>query len=306
MAEKALALSGTGWEAVRISEYVPLNTVLEPPLVEFKAELASLNIFDVINEGEQVYEGTEPWAMVIPGIDRINHVGMEQLDHRFQIYVNILQGVDNATLPELRKHAETAYNKLLEDLQHNDTCFNCFPVSWHPGFMTLDTYQFVGVQMIWEAQGYQTFPLPTSYGRAWTSMEDVVEKIIAEFKDELGDVVEIDEITEGERVYTGEGVVAWVIPASDAIVSSARARFEHNMTIFQNLIAASTDMTFAEMRKIGQLAYDRLMVDTTHDRTCTVCLPSMWHAGFIQFGPQRFVGTQTTWGARILQTYTPT
>ena len=289
-----------------MSEYVSLNTVLEPPLVQFKAELESLGIFDRINEGEMVYEGTEPWAMVIPGIDRIAHPGLEQLDHRFQIYVNILQGVDHATLPELRKHAETAYNKLLEDLQHNDTCFNCFPVSFHPGFMTLDNYQFVGVQMIWEAQNYQTFPLPTSYGRAWTSMEDVVEKIVAEFKDELGDVPEIDEITEGEQVYTGEGVVAWVIPGADAIVSSARARFEHGMTIFQNLIAASADMTFAEMRRIGQLAYDRLMEDITHDRTCTVCLPSMWHAGFIQFGPQRFVGTQTTWGARILQTYTPT
>lgn len=288
-----------------MSEYVPLNTVLEVPLAQFKAELAELNIFGRINEGEDVYEGSEPWAMVIPGIDRITLEGMQQLDHRFQIYVNIVQGVEDATLPELRAHAQTAYDKLLEDLTHDSTCFNSFPVLFKPGFMTLDGYKFVGVQMIWEARNYQTFRLRNYAGREWTSMEDTIEKIIAAFKDELLNVVEIDEITEGEQVYTGDGVVAWVLPSTDTITSSARARLQHTMTIFQNLIASSVDMTFAEMRRIGQLAYDQLMDDITHDRTCTVALPTQWHAGFIQFGEQRFVGTQTTWAARILQNYAP-
>lgn len=278
---------------------------MEPPIAQFKAELAELNIFDRINEGDKVYEGSKPWAIVVPGIDRISLEGMQRLNHRFQIHVNILQGVDNATLPELRAHAETAYNKLLEDLQHNDTCFNSFPVSWQPGFMTFDSYQFSGVQMIWEGLNFQTFSPKEFGGREWTSMEDVVERIVAAFKDELMDVAEIDEITEGEQIYTGEGVVAWVIPGQDAITSSHRARLQHTMTIYQNLIASSVDMSFAEMRKIGQLAYDRLMEDITHDRSCTVCLPTMWHPGFLQFGEQRFTGTQTTWSARILQNYAP-
>ena len=275
-------------------------------MAQFKAELAELGIFDRINEGEQVYEGSEPWAIVTPGIDRISLEGLNRLNHRFQIYVNILQGVENATLPELREHAETAYDKLLEDLQHDDTCFNSFPISWQPGFMTLGGYQFSGVQMIWEGLNFQTFPLPEAAGLEWTSMEDVVERIVAAFKAELRDVADIDEITEGEKVYAGEGVVAWVIPGPDVITSSHRARLQHTMTIYQNLLASSTDMSLAEMREIGQLAYDRLMEDITHSRTCTVCLPTIWHPGFLQFGEQRFTGTQTTWAARILQSYTPT
>lgn len=289
-----------------MSEYVSLNTILEDPVAQFKAELASLNIFDEINEGDKVYEGSEPWAVVVPGMDRISLKGTQRLDHRFQIYVNILQGVEDATLPQLRAHAETAYDKLLEDLQHDDTCFNSFPISWQPGFMTLDGYQFSGVQMIWEVLNFQTFALPTQGGREWISMQDVVENIVAAFKDELLDVAQIDDITEGERTYAGEGVVAWVIPGPDVITSSHRARLQHTMTIYQNLLSSSETVTLAEMRGIGELAYDRLMEDITHDRSCTVCLPTLFHPGFLQYGPQSFVGTQTTWEARILQNYSPT
>ena len=117
---------------------------------------------------------------------------------------------------------------------------------------------------------------------------------------------EIDDINEGEELYRGEGTVAWVIPGPSSISSFSRARLQHTMTVYQNLLTASTTMTLAEMRKIGEAAYDALMQDITHGRSCTSCLPRLWQPGFLQYGPVSYVGILSDWEARILQTYTPT
>jgi hypothetical protein len=268
--------------------------------------LEDLGVFGKIDEGEEIYMGTEPWAVVIPGPDTIRLEGTQQLRHSFRVYVNFLWGVGNGTLAELRSRAEQAFDHLMLDQTRNGTCFNCLPTSWHPGFMTYGEYTFAGIQTTWNAENWQTFPLPPATGRTWTSMQEVIENIVAAFKDELFNVPGIDDITEGEEVYKGEGTVAWVIPGPTSIASAMRARLQHTMTIYQNLLSSSESMTLAEMRTIGETAYDVLMQDITHDRNCTVCLPTLWHPGFLQFGAASYVGVLSNWEARILMPYTPT
>lgn len=167
-------------------------------------------------------------------------------------------------------------------------------------------YTFLGIQTTWAAENWQTFSLPGHLGKEWTSMEDIVEKIIDTFKDEIFDVPGIDSISEGEEIYSGEGTVAWVIPGPDSIESVARARLQHTMTVYMNLLSSSTTMTLAEMRKIGEAAYDALMQDITHNQSCTICLPQLWHPGFLQFGELSYLGILSNWEARILHRYTPT
>jgi len=257
-------------------------------------------------EGEEIYDKTGPWAMVIPGEDRISLEGNQQLKHRFRIYVNFLQGASEATLPSLRGIAEQGFDALLEDQTHNSTCWNCLPTDWKPGFMSEGEYNFIGIQTVWTADNYQTFPLPEYQGNTYTEMEGVVETIVEEIKDELLNVPEIDSITEGENPYEGKGVVAWIIPGEDRITHSSRSRLEHRMTIYQNLLASSGSKTLREMREIGEAAYDEMMTDITHDQTCTVCLPRLYHPGYLRIGDYRYVGIMSRWEARILHTYTPT
>ncbi len=289
-----------------MSEYVPLETLIEDPLANFKSTLRALNIFGRVDEGEEPYTGTDPWAVVIPGPDTIRLEGNQQLHHYLQVYVNFLWGVGNATPKELRAHAETAFDSLLEDITRGGTCYNCLPTAWNPGFMIYGDYTFVGVQTVWEAENWQTFPLPQHKGRTWAGMGDAVEKILAAFKDEIFDVPGVDEVTEGEKTYEGEGTVAWVIPGATSIATSARARLEHTTTIHQNLLSSSSTMTLAEMRAIGEAVYDVLMQDITHGRTCTYCLPRLWHPGFMRFGEVSYVGILSDWEARVLMPYTPT
>jgi len=217
-----------------------------------------------------------------------------------------MQGAGATTLKDLRAIAESAFDALMADQTRGGTCFNCFPISWQPGFMTAGEYTFLGIQTAWDAENWQTFPLPSRLGKEWTSMEDIVEKIVEAFKDEIFDVPGIDDISEGEEIYSGEGTVAWVIPGPDSIESQARARLQHTMTIYMNLLSSSTTMTLAEMRTIGEAAYDALMQDITHDQSCTVCLPTLWHPGFLQFGKLSYLGILSNWEARILHPYTPT
>lgn len=290
-----------------MSEYVSLSTIIEDPVQKFKDELASLGIFGEINEGERIYEAPEPWAMVIPSIDRITLEGNQQLHHRFTIYVNFLQGASDTTLPELRKVAEKGYNKLMEDTSHGGTCWNCLPITWNPGFMGQDDeYNFVGVQTLWQAENWQTFPPPEYRGKSYTDMEKLVESIVQTFKDELDEVAGIDEVTEGEQPYEGAGTIAWVIPSTSRIISSHRARLQHEMLIYQTLLSSVPSMTLSDMRRIGEAAYDRLMQDITHDRACTSCLPVLWHPGFVRIGSLSYVGIQSRWTAKLLQEYTPT
>ena len=289
-----------------MSVYVSLERIIEDPLESVKSTLKNMNVFGKIDEGNEIYQGTEPWAIVLPGPDTISLDANQQLKHTMRIYVNYLQAQGSATLSELRALGEAAHDVLMEDQTRGGTCFNCLPMSWSPGFMASGEYTFVGIQTTWGAENWQTFPLPASVGREWTAMEDVVEKIIAAFKEELLDVPGIDDINEGEELYLGEGTVAWVIPGPTSIGSFSRARLQHMMTVFQNLLTASTTMSLAEMRKIGEAAYDALMQDITHDQSCSSCLPRLWHPGFLQFGPVSYVGILSNWEAKILQTYTPT
>lgn len=292
-----------------MSEYVPLSTIIEDPVEAFKDELESLGIFERINEGEEIYLGAEPWAMVIPGPDRILLAGNQQLQHRITLYVNFIQGVgdaNRATLADLRDIAHLGFNKLMEDLTHNDTCHNCLPISWNPGFMAWGEYRFLGVQTVWVGENWQTFPLPDYPGRAYTDMENVVETVIARFKTELEAVTGIDDISEGDEPYPGEGTVAWVLPGEDTITQRQYGRLEHAMTIYQCLLSSSPTMPFSEMRAIGEAAYDALMADITHNRTCSDCIPTLWHPGILEYGDLSFVGIQANWRARVLHNYTPT
>ena len=289
-----------------MSEYVPLATIIEDPIQNFKDTLKALNVFGRIDEGTEIYSGTEPWAIVLPGPDTIRLMGNQQLHHSFRVYVNFMQAAGSTSLRDLRKTAELAFDSLMADQTRDATCFNCLPISWQPGFMQSGEYSFLGVQSVWNAENWQTFPLPSKLGSEWTSMVDIVEKITAAFKDEIFDVPGIDDISEGEEIYTGEGTVAWVIPGPTSIESVARARLQHTMTLYMNLLSSSTTMTLAEMRRIGEAAYDALMLDITHDRSCTICLPRLWHPGFLRFGELSYLGILSNWEARILQRYTPT
>ena len=288
-----------------MSEYVNLATLLEDPIARFKAELETLGIFAEINEGEEIYSGTRPWAQVIPGTDRIRLEGNQQLMHEAEIYVLFLRGASDSSLASLRKTAQAGYDKLMEDQTHNGTCWSCLPNYWAPGFFSIDQYNFAGVQTRWIAKNYQTFPLPDNLGADYPDMQLVVEEVLAAIKDEIYEVPAIDEINEGETVYTGEGTVAWVIPGPDRISSNQRARLNHDMTIYVNLLT-SKNISFAEMRNIGQEVYDAMMVDITHGENCNYCLPVSWIPGFVRYGDQSIIGVQATWTARIQQSYTPT
>jgi len=289
-----------------LSAYVSLERIIEDPLENVKSTLKDMNAFGKVDEGTEIYQGSEPWAIVLPGPDTIRLDANQQLKHTMRVYVNYLQAQGEATLSDLRALGESAHDALMIDQTRGGTCWNCLPLSWHPGFMTAGEYTFIGVQTVWGAENWQTFSPPGTLGREWTSMEDIVEKIVAAFKDELLDVPGIDDINEGEEIYTGEGTVAWVIPGSSSIGSFSRARLQHTMTIYQNLLTSSTTRTLAEMREIGEAAYDALMVDITHDQSCSSCLPRLWHPGFLQYGSSSFVGILSNWEARILQPYTPT
>jgi len=287
-----------------VSEYVSLATLLELPLQKFKDELAALGVFTEINEGEEIYTGVEPWAMVIPGADHITLEGNQQLLHKQEIFVLFLQASASAPLSELRKTAEQGFNALMVDQRHGDTCWNCLPTRWAPGFYSLGDSNFAGVQTKWEVRNYQTF-IPPEQGNAYTSMENLVETVLAEIKVEVASVSGIDEVSEGEHPYPGAGTVSWVIPGPDRIQSFNRAKLGHSMTVYQNLVS-SLDLTLAEMRAIGQRVYDKMMVDITHNNSCLSCLPRLWNPGFLQYGEQSFVGVESIWEATMLHAYTPT
>lgn len=224
--------------------------------------------------------------------------------HELELFVLFLRGATDSSLASLRETAETGYDKLLEDQTHNGSCWHCLPNYWAPGYFSLGEYNFVGVQTRWNVKNYQTFPLPTVKGPDFPDMNLVVESILNEIKDEI-DLTSIDEVSDGETPYSGEGTVAWVIPGPDRISSSHRARLTHDMTVYVNILT-SKKMTFPEMRNIGQDVYDAMMADITHNQTCTSLLPVSWHPGFVSYGSQSIVGVQSTWTARIQQSYTPT
>ena len=288
-----------------MSEYVSLATLLEDPIQEIKNELQSLGIFDDINEGEQVYTGEGAWAMVIPWIDQIEHRGNQQLLHHQTVYVTFLQGAENSSLRDLSQKATLGYDKLMLDQRHNNTCWNCLPTHWAGGFYSLGDYSFVGIQTAWEIRNFQTFALPDALGDGYTTMRGITETPLEAIKTRLRAMAELDDVSEGEKTYPGQGTVAWVISGPDQIDTLNFRTLQHQQTIYSDLIS-SKDMTLAEMRMIGEKVYDAMMEDPTLDGTCTVCLPRQWHPGFLQYGEQSYVGIESIWGARVLQQYTPT
>lgn len=289
-----------------MSEYVSLSTIIENPVTEMKSELEELNVFSAINEGDEVYPGSGVWAQVFPGMDRITLDANQQLHHRFEVYINILQGASDTSLPDLRAASHQAFDKLLEDTSHNGSCWKSIPVSWRPGLYARGEYVFSGVQCIWEVENWQTFPLPTHVGATYSDMSSVVETIIDQVKDEISALPDIDVLTEGERLYDYEGTFAYVIPGEDQIDSSNIRRLEHVLTIYQNLLTMSGTTTLSEMREIGETVYDTLMSDITHLGICNYLLPAIWHPGLLRIGDIRYVGIYSEWRASMLHSYTPT
>ena len=284
--------------------YTNLADLIEDPVAEVKSTLDALGILEVINEGEELYDGSGAWAQVIPGPDRITLDGNQQLRHSFTIYVNYLQESGSSTLSELRSVSQSGHDALLADITLNSTCFKCMPTLWHPGFMSRGDLVFAGVQTIWMAENWQTFPLPDNLGTIYTELSDVMENPVAEMKSLIEAVGGVDRVSEGEDPYES-GVEVWLLPGRSVIQSSHRARLEHRFTVYQTFLASSTTATFSELRQIGEDVYDAILADSNLSATCQICLPTLWHPGFLRFGEVDYVGITSEWQVRGLQDYTP-
>ena len=142
--------------------YENLEDIFEPFIAQIKAELEELGIFDDISEGETVYDDAKgKIAWVIPGNTVISHSGMQSLEHRMTLYVVGMMMDQESTLAQMRAEiGYPAYNKLMEDVKHNDTCWVCMPRGFHPGFMQYGDYAYCGVLMTFEARFRQSFALP--------------------------------------------------------------------------------------------------------------------------------------------------
>lgn len=137
--------------------------VVEPVVTKFHDEIEAMNIFDVIDEGDEdpsvSYNGLR--ASIFPGEDIIESVGMAQLKHTFPIYV-ILSNFDEKKKPsELRKALAPVYDTLMADITHGGTAWKCFPKIWHAGLMVWPSGQrLVGVLSKWEAVVMQKYTPP--------------------------------------------------------------------------------------------------------------------------------------------------
>jgi len=134
-----------------------MEDVIEPVVQAFKDELEATGLFDEIDEGENIYEGSGMKAMVLPGPDTIRNVGMQKLEHQILLYVIILSGEEDTTPTILRKEMYPAYDALMADLTHDGTCFVALPTLWSPGFLEWSGKTYVGVLSNWMVRVYQTY-----------------------------------------------------------------------------------------------------------------------------------------------------
>jgi len=138
--------------------YTPnMEDIIEPVIVEIMGELEETGLFALIDGGEEVYKGTGSRAMVIPSNDKITSVGMAKLLHTFLVYVIIFNTEPNKTPSQLRKEMAPVYDKLMEDIRKNDTCWVCLPKEWNPGFLSWGGQVYVGIQSVWEVRKFQNY-----------------------------------------------------------------------------------------------------------------------------------------------------
>jgi len=147
-----------------MSLYTPnLADVIEPVLDAIKAELAELDIFSIIDEGEADPETayTAMRASVFPGKDVITSIGMSQLMHTLPIFIIVTSYDEKKTPAEIRKQLHPVFDKLMVDITHNNTCWVCLPRYWHAGLMVWPSGQrLVGVLSEWEARIMQRYSPP--------------------------------------------------------------------------------------------------------------------------------------------------
>jgi len=141
--------------------YVDLESLYEPIIEAYKQELADLEIFDKISEGEDLYEQGKIEAWIIPGRDRVESAGMHMLRHYLEMNIIIFSSAENATQAELRKFGHQVYNKLMEDITHGETCMWALPILFHPGYMNLGDIMTVGVLIQHICHFTQFYPLPS-------------------------------------------------------------------------------------------------------------------------------------------------
>lgn len=139
--------------------YEEMASIYEPVVAKFKDELDATGLFDLIDEGQEIYWSGRR-AMVIPGPDRIRNVGMQKLEHQILIYVIILDSDEKTTPEKLRTDMHPAYDALMADIRHGNTCWVSLPTLWHPGFMQWGEKTYVGILGQWIARLYQTYVPP--------------------------------------------------------------------------------------------------------------------------------------------------
>jgi len=141
------------------STYVNLEDLIEPVIAQFKSEIKNVSGIDIINEGEEPYDGQyDTGVWVVPGQMRGELSNTASLRWRMTLYVIMVNSQEGATLSELRGKAYEVYNELAKDPKHNDTCWVSIPRLFHPGYMQFtDERLFVGVLMSYEVTFYQRF-----------------------------------------------------------------------------------------------------------------------------------------------------
>ncbi len=146
-----------------MSTYGPkLEEIFEPVIEKFMEELKNTKLFDEVDEGENVYEGSGSKAMVVMGTDNIRSVGMMKLQHTVTLFVIILTTEIGVSPADLRKTMSPAYDALMADITHGDTCWKAFPRKWDPGLLSYGGQTFVGIAGEWEVVNFQTYAAPTA------------------------------------------------------------------------------------------------------------------------------------------------
>lgn len=146
-----------------MSVYDPnLEEIFEPVIEKFIEELDATGLFDEIDEGENVYEGSGTKAMVIAGTDNISSRGMQSLQHSVTIFVLIFTQEVGMSPAALRRAMHPAYDALMADISHGGTCYKALPRRWDPGLIQYGGNVYVGIAGEWEVVNFQTYPAPTA------------------------------------------------------------------------------------------------------------------------------------------------
>lgn len=138
------------------------DQIIEPVIAKFIEELEDTNLFDEIDEGENIYEGHGTKAMVIGGPDIISSVGMQRLQHTVTVFVLIFTQEVGVSPADLRKAMAPAYDALMADISHDGTCWKALPRRWDPGLIQYGGNVYVGIAGEWEVVNFQSYAAPTA------------------------------------------------------------------------------------------------------------------------------------------------